>query len=277
VLTSPIDLFGNNSNKDKQAHGNIEFAAYYLKTLKAYEDQHKTRVLDYLDYHYYPQSDNVFSDSTDPNVLSVRLRCTRSLWDPTYTDESWVKDLGDPTSKIQLIPKLKKMISDNYPGTKLAITEYNWGGLKSLNGALAQADVLGIFGREGLDLAALWGPGNATEPWAYAYRMYRNYDGKGAMFGDTSVSAKSSDSDSVSIFASTRASDKKLIIIVINKNPSTAVNTKITITGHTHSGTARAFTYSQSSLTKIVESTATMSGNDITHNFPAYSITLFEV
>jgi hypothetical protein len=42
-----------------------------------------------------------------------------------------------------------------YPGTRLAITEYNWGGLDGLNGALAQADVLGIFGREGLALATL--------------------------------------------------------------------------------------------------------------------------
>ena len=39
-----------------------------------------------------------------------------------------------------------------YPGTKLAITEYNWGGLDDINGSLAQADILGIFGRERLDL-----------------------------------------------------------------------------------------------------------------------------
>ena len=44
------------------------------------------------------------------------------------------------------------------PGTKLAITEYNWGGTESLNGALAEADVLGIFGREGVGLATMWDP-----------------------------------------------------------------------------------------------------------------------
>ena len=90
---------------------------------------------------------------------------------------------------------MQEWVDANYPGTKLAITEYNWGGLEHINGALAQADVLGIFGREGLDLATLWGPPDDTEPGAYAFRMYRNYDGTGSGFGDTSVKAASADQD----------------------------------------------------------------------------------
>jgi len=58
---------------------------------------------------------------------------------------------------------------------------------------LAQADVLGIFGREGLDLATLWGPPVTTDPGAFAFRMYRNYDGAGAHFGDYSVSIDKTD------------------------------------------------------------------------------------
>ena len=68
-----------------------------------------------------------------------------------------------------------------------------------MNGALAQADVLGIFGREGLDLATLWAAPIRSilvlnwQPGAFAFRMYRNYDGQGAAFGDTSVAASSAD------------------------------------------------------------------------------------
>ena len=40
-----------------------------------------------------------------------------------------------------------------YPGTPIGITEYNWGAEDHINGATAQADILGIFGREGLDMA----------------------------------------------------------------------------------------------------------------------------
>ena len=40
---------------------------------------------------------------------------------------------------------------------KIAITEYNYGGNNHISGAIAQADVLGIFGREGVFAANFWG------------------------------------------------------------------------------------------------------------------------
>ena len=63
------------------------------------------------------------------------------------------------------------------------------GRLEHVNGAShRQTDLLGIFGREGLDLATLGLPPTA-EPAAgvYAFRMYRNYDGSHGRFGDTSA------------------------------------------------------------------------------------------
>ena len=51
---------------------------------------------------------------------------------------------------------------------------------------LAQADVLGIFGRENLDLATLWSPPDSSQPGAFAFRMYRNYDTNGHGFGNQS-------------------------------------------------------------------------------------------
>jgi len=193
-------------------------------------------------------------------------------------DESWLKDLGESVSKINFIPRMKKMIADNYPGTKTAITEYNWGGLKHLNGALAQADILGIFGREGLDLAALWGPENSTEPWAYAFRMYRNYDGKGSQFGDMSVSAVSDDQEKLAIYASTRSSDHSLLLMVINKDQTQNFSSQVSIEGFAHASTAKVFRYSSENLNKIVshpDQSLTTGGFNAT--FPAYSITLFVI
>ncbi len=60
---------------------------------------------------------------------------------------------------------MRDWVAKDYPGTKLAITEYNWGGQEHINGAVAQADILGIFGREGLDIGTLLGTagsGNAS-------------------------------------------------------------------------------------------------------------------
>ena len=115
------------------------------------------------------------------------------------------------------IPRMHQWVTDNYPGTKLAISEYNWGGLEFINGALAQADVLGIFGRGGLDLATLWSPPDITQPGMFAFRMYRNYDGQGHTFGDISLQSASADQDKLAIYAAERASDGALTLMAINK------------------------------------------------------------
>ena len=86
-----------------------------------------------------------------------RNRSTRSLWDPNYVDETWIND------KVQLIPRLRNWVNTYYyPGTPIGITEYNWGAEGHINGATTQADIFGIFGREGLDMAARWTTPDAT-------------------------------------------------------------------------------------------------------------------
>ncbi len=175
------------------------FAQWYLQQMAAYEQQHGTRILDYFDIHLYPQ-ENLNGDPGDAAMQALRLRSTRQLWDPTYVDESW---LNQP---LDFIPRLKSLIAQNYPGTKTAISEYGWGAYDSMNGGLAEGDILGIFGREGLDMATLWGTLNSTDPAAYAFRMYRNYDGQGGSFGDVSVQASSQDQGTLAVSGRTARS-----------------------------------------------------------------------
>jgi len=74
--------------------------------------------------------------------------------------------------------------------------------------------VLGIYGREGLDLATRWTVADNTgaNPTTYyptylASQIYRNYDGNNSEFGDVSVSATVDNPDNLSAFASTRTAD----------------------------------------------------------------------
>lgn len=144
---------GCGTGVDYSSHGSMYFVPWYLQQMKVYEQQHGVRILDYLDLHNYPQASGVALGSAgNAATQALRLRSTRSLWDATYVDESWIGEA------VRLIPRMRDWVNTYYPGTEIAITEYNWGGLESINGALAQADVLGIFGREGADLATLWGP-----------------------------------------------------------------------------------------------------------------------
>jgi hypothetical protein len=256
------------------ARGGLPLGAWYLQRFAASDAGSGTRTLDYFDEHYYPQANNVaLSGKGSAAVQALRLRSTRSLWDPTYADESWISDANGRVP-LAWIRTMKAWTDQYYPGTKTAITEYNWGGLESVNGALAQADVLGIFGREGLDLATLWGPGKAGQPWAYAFRMYRNYDGHRHQFGDSSVTARSSNQGRLSMYAATRGSDGALTMMVVNKTRSTIPST-LTVKNFAGASKAAVYRYSSAHTTKIVKTTSVkLRSGAIKTGFPGNSITL---
>jgi hypothetical protein len=263
--------------QDRQNHGNTPFAPWFMEQLYAYEQLNGVRLLDYLDLHYYPQAAGVtLSPAGSADTQALRLRSTRSLWDPTYADESWINGTeGGPA--VRLIPRMRAWVNAHYPGTRLAITEYNWGALDHLNGALAQADVLGIFGREGLDLATLWAPPTATQPGAFAFRTYRNYDGAGSKFGDMSVDAASADQGQLAIYAAQRSSDFALTLMVINK-ASIGLTSSVTISGFSPGVSAQVYRYSAANLNAILaQPNQALGPTGFTAAFPPSSITLFVV
>jgi hypothetical protein len=169
---------------------------------------------------------------------------------------------------------MRGWVNADYAGTGIAVGEYNWGALGYLNGALAQADVLGIFGREGLDLATLWDPPTANQPGAFAFRLYRNYDGYGRGFGDVSVRATSTDQDSLAIYAAQRNFDGALTLMVINKTGA-PLSASVALTGFTPGSSAQVYRYDANSLNSIVHlPDLPVSGGALNATWPASSITL---
>lgn len=257
--------------KDRKAHGDVPLIEWYLQQMKAYETAHGQRLLDYVDEHFYPQGNGVFGGATDAATNALRLRSTRALWDPTYVDESWIADT------VQLIPRMRGWVAANYPGTKTSISEYSWGALSDINGALAQADVLGIFGREQLDMATLWSPPDSTDPGAYAFRMYLNYDGKGSKFGSSSVKATSTDQGTVAVYAARRSKTGALTLMAINKSGSTQAST-ITLKNFSAGRRAQVYQYSAAALSAIRHLAAVpITAGVIQASLPANSITLYVV
>ena len=272
---SPADPGGCSEGSDRQAHGDLPITAWVLQQFKTYEQQHGQRLLDVFDEHFYPQESGVaLSSAGDANTQALRLRSTRTLWDPSYTDESWTNDLG--LGPVNLIPRMRQWRDTYYPGTKLSLSEYNWGGLESMNGALAQADVLGIFGREGLDRALLWSPPTSSQPGAFAFRIYRNYDGSGSRFGDVGVSASSVDQGKLAVYAGQRSSDNAVTAMVINKTGGDLSST-MSLTGSSAT-TAQVWSYTGADLTHIVRGAdIAVSSNQLARTYPANSITLLVV
>jgi hypothetical protein len=244
---------------------NLLAGQYYLQQMAAYDAANHQRILDYFDEHYYG------GGSTD----ALELADTRSLWDPTYNSGTWVEQFYFD-GPMNLLPRFQGWIQTYYPGTKLSISEYSFAmGTNPLVDMLTETDVLGIYGRQSLDFANMWNVPKPTDPLAYSFRIYRNFDGAGGQFGDTSVTSTSTDQGQLSVYGALRSSDGALTVVVINKTTS-AIQTSLALANFDSTSSAAVYTYSNANLAQIIAGTpVSVASNSVTYNFPAYSATVF--
>lgn len=294
---------------DRTAHGGVPLIEYYLQQMAAASQTYGVRLLDYVDIHaYFAANYNGatvgLTSAGDTSEQQARMNSTRVFWDPTYTDPAYTQpnyttdaNYYNPTTKgncnvplqaPELIPTLKAWVTKDYPGTKTSIDEYNFGGNESINGAVTQADILGIFGAYGLDMAEMWPTTNYTSqvPGTMAFEVYRNYDGNKSTFGDKALTSTTANQGILSVYGAVRSSDKAITIVVINKTYG-ALTSTLSLANYpaTTAGTAEAFLYSNASLTAIVpQANVTVTPpptgsttSTITTTFPAQSITLLVV
>lgn len=198
-----------------------DFIEYYLDAMKQAETEAGQRLVDVLDLHWYTEvyanGQRITGDDTSAASAEAREQAPRSLWDPTYKEDSWIAN-DVVSGPIALIPAIQAKIDAHYPGTGIGFTEYWYGGGDHISGGIAQADVLGIFGREGVRLANLWELSDKHSFIYAALRAYTSFDGNGAHFGDTSVRASTSDIEKATVYASVdSANPKRMVIIAINK------------------------------------------------------------
>ena len=250
------------------AHGSVPLTQWYLRQVRQYQEAHGVRLVDVLDVHYYPQAAGVALSGDESAATSARrLRSLRSLWDPTYVDESWI---GTP---VRLIPRMKEWIAAELPGTKLAITEYSWGNDDGLSSALAQAEVLGIFAREGVDIATRWVAPAAGSFVEDAFRLWLDYDGAGSRVAGASVRAASSAPDAVSGYA-VEAPGGPVRIVLVNRD---TVQRPVTVAlSGGGARTVRLFGFD--GATRLASlGTAAFSGGSLTLDLPPRSARLLEV
>lgn len=251
---------------DRAAHGNMDYLPWLLQQLR----NDGRRLLDIFTVHYYPQGGE-FSNDTSTAMQQRRNRSTRSLWDPNYTDETWIAD------KVRLIPRLRSWADTYYyAGTPIGLTEYNWGAENHINGATAQADVFGIFGREGLDIGARWTTPDTATPTYKAIKMYRNYDGAKSTFGDWSVQAAGPNPDNVAAFAAARSADGSLTVMVISKYLSGSTPVTLNLSNFAVGGAARVYQLtSANAINRLAD--LTLSQGSVSTSVPAQSITLVQI
>ena len=137
--------------------------------------------------------------------------------------------------------------------------------------------MLGIFGRESLDIATRWTVPANPSPTYLAAQIYRNYDGHLSTFGDTSVSATVPNPDLLSSFAAVRSTDNALTVMVINKQQGTTPVT-LNLANFSSTGTAQAYQIASATQAAITQlGNVAVSNNAISMTVPSQSITLLVI
>ncbi len=213
--------------------GELHYYEWLLNEVRAAETAQGRTLMDVLDLHWYPEAQGagvrVTENNTSAAVVAARVQATRSLWDSTYTETSWITSCcsGGP---IKLLTHVQRDIDDFKPGTKIAITEYNYGAGSHYSGGIAQADFLGILGREGVFAANWWDIGNGSSFVNAAFNMYVNYDGTGGQFGDVSVDADTNNIANSAVYASVDSTDPNRMVVVAINRTANAQMTGIAVT-----------------------------------------------
>jgi Glycoside hydrolase family 44 len=254
---------------DRANHGGQDYLPWLLSALRQNDIANARRLLDVFTVHYYPQGGE-FSNDVSSAMQLRRNRSTRSLWDPAYVDETWIND------RVQLIPRLRGWVNTYYPGTSTGITEYNWGAENHINGATTQADIYGIFGREGLDMAARWTTPSSSTPTYKAMKMYGNYDGNGSRFGDTSVAAAAPNPDVLSAFAAQRSSDGAMTVMLVAKVLSGSTAATVNLANFQPAGAAQVWQLTSANAISRL-SDISVAGTSVSLTLPAQSVTLLVI
>ncbi len=260
------------------------FIDYYLQQMSQASASAGMRLLDVLDLHRYSDENiggpvagtsiTAQTDSTDTATNMARVQAPRVLWDPAYVENSWVQTYY--SQFLPWIPNIQTSIAARYPGTKLSFTEYCYGGESDISGGLAQADVLGIYGKYGVYLGCFWLLHGSPSPTyaAAAFNLYLNYDGQGSKFGSTSVQATDSDTVNTSAYASLDQSGA-LHVVVLNKSYTQPADVAFQIAGPTPYMGASVYAFNASSPALKALPSATLANNQLTYTVPALTAAHF--
>ncbi len=253
------------------------FAAALLSNLRDSSLAAGRRLMDVLDMHWYPDLYvPVGNENVDSLTVYNRVEAPRTLWDSAYVENGWIGQWFHPQSAA-ILRKTQRIIRQQYPGTKLSVSEFNYGGSTDISGAVAISDVLGIFGEEGVYLASYWG--DITGFIASAYRMYRNYNGYGGKFGDVHVSSTTSDNQNSAVHAALDSRNGGVVhIIAINRNLSRTIAAHFDVTSAARLTSAGVYAlHSGNTQILVLPGIASIQGNQFTFDLSPMSVYHFVI
>lgn len=231
------------------------------------------RLVDVLDLHWYPEATGdhriTSAEATTAKDKTERLQTTRTLWDKEYKENSWIAQWH--SSFLPLLPKVQASIDRYYPDTRIAFTEFQFGGYEDISGTIALADALGIFGKYGVYASNHWG-----HPGSYgllAYNLYCDYDGNGSAFGDMAVQAEVKYPKYTSVYASRHSRGSgELHLVVTNKYPDTPISGEFIIDSSTRYRSAKVYLAEGEKAEIQPKGEVALTDNRLVYSLPVMSV-----
>lgn len=257
------------------------FLSYYLDKMAAAEKTAGMRLIDAIDVHYYTEAKGsarvTEAAATTDADIEARVQAPRTLYEKGYIENSWIGEWGQ--QHLPILPNIQDSIQKYYPGTKLAMTEYNFGGGDHVSGAVAEADALGAFAANDVYVATLWPLSSSIDYQLSAIDLYTNYDGKGSAFGNTLLTAKTSDVEKATAYAAIEDSDEsKVTLVLTNKDLTAAQNATIQLKGDASYSSAAVYGITgESSSIQLLGAINNIADNTFTVEVPALSVVQIEI
>jgi len=265
-MYSPLDNCADGA--DRKAHGDLPIIQWYMQQVANYQKAKGVQLVDVIDIHFYPQAAGVFSKDESALTALLRLRSPRSLWDPTYNDESWI------STPIMILQRINDWNSAIESGKfKTAVSEYNFGDDTLITAALANTNALGVFARHGVSIATRWTAPTTGSIAEQPFKLYLNYDGKGSKVSGDSIPANSSNSEIVVSYAYNDAMNKKIYVTIINNVASGSVPVTVDVSSITSSGNVAFYAFSKTQNVSP-NGSSTLSGGLFSYRADAWSASL---
>jgi mannan endo-1,4-beta-mannosidase len=253
------------------------FCGAYLAYMKSASDSVGQRLLDVYDVHYYSSAQGldhlgnlevVDGGNNDIGVAIARMQAPRTLWDSTYVENSWIGEFYSPVAYIQAIQSNINMYN---PGTKIAFTEYGFGGENHISGGIALADMLGISGRFGVYWTSVWGPVDSF--FTAAFKIYRNYDGNNSTFGNIHVYANTNNWQTSSVYSAIQSTDTNTMnVIAMNKDYDSTLIANFNITANTTFNKVKIYAFNQTDTNIQYIGSKPVIGNSFSYTIPQLSV-----
>jgi hypothetical protein len=261
----------------------------YIDQMSLYSPSPSQQLLNVIDFHWYPEARDApspngqriaFGGGNARSVAIARMQAPRSLWDPTYSEISWIPGPINLLNKTIFAAVNKYPTNQAIPRTKVSFTEYEYGGYYHISGGIAQADVLGVFGKYGVYMGNFW-PTSTTSPGGSgtsygagagshlvsAFNLYRDYDGKKSTFGSVGVTSSTSNVANSSIYSSINSAtdSTQLHIIVLNKDYDNPMNCTFNLTTKQAYKSIKVYKFDSTSAAIVYKDSIRLAPN--THSF----------